>query len=63
MTWTSIRNCITTAFGIILLYHFVLLWSHGRIIITEPNHDILLAEIFIAGIFTLFSIAAMILEE
>ena len=51
-----ISSCLVIALGIILIYHFMLFWIQGQVIIGEPNKIILLFEtvmsvaIFVFGI-------------
>jgi len=55
-----ISSSLVIALGIILIYHFILFWTQGRVIIEEPNKLILAGETVLSLVIVVFGIERLI---
>ena len=51
-----LSSSLVVALGIIITYHFILLWIHGQVIIVEPNLYVRLGETFLGVAITVFGL-------
>ena len=55
-----ISSALVLAFGLILVYHFILFWVEGSVIIGEPNKIVLLGETLISVVIIAFGVEGLV---